>query len=102
MKLPPLTALQFFVVQIAECGSVAGKTIRELLAEAGSPRSLPGFYQLMARMEEAGWVKGHRVTVEVEGYPVIERHYDATPKGRRAAEQTREFYAGNPAALRRS
>ncbi len=66
--------------------------MREKLAEEGARKSLPAFYQMMSRLEDAGIVKGESRRAEVEGYPVTERWYKVTGKGLKAWQATRDFY----------
>ena len=54
MSLPRITHLQFLVLDILTTGQEFGRQLRKQLAANGVRKSGPGFYQLMARMED-GW-----------------------------------------------
>jgi hypothetical protein len=90
--LPELTGLQFSVLTILMGARRTGRYIREKLAEQGVKKSLAAFYQLMARLEEAGMVRGWYEKRTIEGQVVKERHYEIVGHGLRCWEQTRGFY----------
>ena len=91
--LPDLTNLQFLVLGLLLQSTMAGRDLRARLQSHGARKSGPAFYQLMARMEDAGLVEGHYVQQEADGQLVRERHYRVTPSGRRAWRASHEFYA---------
>src|SRR4051812_32108854 len=97
MPIPDLTHLQFLVLSIIGAVARPGKHVRDKLAEEGERKSLPAFYQMMSRLEDAGFVKGESRRTEVEGFPVTERWYKVTGKGLKAMETTRDFYAEHAA-----
>lgn len=66
--------------------------MRDRLQEYAVRKSAPAFYQLMARMEDAGVVEGWYQQEVVEGQTVRQRHYKITAQGRRACDRSREFY----------
>jgi DNA-binding PadR family transcriptional regulator len=92
MPLPDLTHLQFLVLSILLDGEVAGRVLRERLAQEGVIKTGPGFYQLMARLEEAKFVRGWYDQKVINGQVIKERRYEATEQGVAACEQAREFY----------
>jgi DNA-binding PadR family transcriptional regulator len=92
MSLPELTHLQFLVLSILLDGEVAGRVLRERLADQGVNKTGPGFYQLMARLEEAKFVRGWYDQKVINGQVIKERRYEATPQGVAACDQAREFY----------
>jgi DNA-binding PadR family transcriptional regulator len=98
-KLPELTHLQFLVVGFLTQRPLSGRDVRERLREFGVRRSGPGFYQLMARLEDAGLVDGSYRQEIVEGQIIRERHYRITPKGSQAWQASRLFYADAIARL---
>lgn len=51
------------------------------------PMRLAAFYPLMARLEEAKYVKGRYVHSKVNGFAVRERFYSMTRQGHKAAEK---------------
>ena len=92
MKIPELTHLQFAVLDILGGVERPGWLIRDKLAEVGEKKTLPAFYQMMARLEDAGFVKGEYYKVEVDGHPVNERRYKITGHGIKAVQKALEFY----------
>ncbi len=92
MPLPPLTHLQFLVLDALHASTRSGAEIRDRLAEHGVKKSTAAFYQLMSRLEDARFVKGWLVNATVDGYPVRERHYKILAKGSTARIKTLEFY----------
>jgi len=94
MPLPPLSSLQFSVLG-ALCGAPRnGRDLRRALRALGVRRTLAAFYQLMARLEDAGWVEGWYEQEVIRGQLIKERHYRITAAGAAAWEATREFYTG--------
>ena len=91
--LPPITHLQFLVLEALSDSEQAGRDLRSLLATHRVRRTLPAFYQMMARLEDAGLVDGWYDQQVVDGQLLKERRYALTRPGRRALEQTRAFYA---------
>ena len=75
-------------------GSVPGREVREALQGFGVRKSGPAFYQLMARLEDAGLVEGTYHQEVVEGQIIRERHYRLTAAGARAWRGSRDFYVG--------
>lgn len=53
---------------------------------------MPGFYQLMARMEDAGLVAGAYKKVKIDEERVQERWYKITGLGVRQYNSARDFY----------
>lgn len=98
MNLPDITHLQFLVLSGLREGGQAGKALRDLLRQHGVKRSSPAFYQMMARLEDAGLVRGHYEQRVVDGQAIKERTYEITPRGDDAWKATREFYQGTIAA----
>lgn len=88
-----LTPLQFAVL-VSINGRTTGKAIRKHLAAKYRhiSRSLPSFYQLMARLENDGLVKGDYQRKVIAGQPIKERVYVRTGKGEKALKATQEFY----------
>ncbi|WP_010586321.1 hypothetical protein [Schlesneria paludicola] len=95
MNIPSLTHLQYAVLCSLMEGTCSGKELRELLAKGGASQSRPAFYQLMARLEEAGFVGGKPVQKIVEGITVTERQYKITAPGKRAVSETKAFYVSD-------
>ena len=90
--LPRLTHLQFIVIGTLLAGARSGKEIRAELRRARVRRSGPSFYQMMARMEDAGLVRGWYEQEVVEGQIIRERRYALTTAGRSAWQHSRQFY----------
>jgi len=92
LALPEITHLQFLVLATLLDDGRPGKKIREELSRRGARRSGPAFYQLMARLEDAGLVEGRYEQRAVDGQVIKERRNRLTPDGRVAWEATRDFY----------
>ena len=90
--LPRLSHLQFLVVGSLQGAGLYGREIRERLDSFGVRKSGPAFYQLMARLEDAGLVDGTYRQEIVDGQILRERHYEITASGRSAWEASRRFY----------
>jgi|SRR5215471_6248218 len=99
MSLPRLTHLQFLVVSEVARQPASGRVIREHLRAAGVRQSGPAFYQLMAGLEDAGFVSGWYEQQIVDGQIIRERCYRALAAGTRAAAESLAFY--RRASLRR-
>jgi DNA-binding PadR family transcriptional regulator len=92
-RLPSLTHLQFIVLGALLGNERRGRDLRRELARHGVRRSAPAFYQMMARLEDAGWVDGSYTQEIVDGQIIKERGYRITSAGQRAWTATRDFYA---------
>ena len=93
MSLPDITHLQFLVLQILLDGERSGREVRQKLAENGVRKSGPAFYQLMARMEDAGYAKGRYDEQVIDGQMIRERRYEITGPGIRVHADTLHFYS---------
>jgi DNA-binding PadR family transcriptional regulator len=93
MPLPPLSSLQFSVLTALLSDSRNGRDLRRTLRERGVRRTLAAFYQLMARLEDAGFVEGWYEQEVIRGQWIKERHYRITAAGATAWQATRKFYA---------
>jgi DNA-binding PadR family transcriptional regulator len=91
-RLPSITHLQFLVLGLLRDGPRSGRDIRGDLGRHGFRRTSPAFYQMMARLEDAGFVKGWYEQKVVEGQLIKERHYCLRPAGLREWGATRDFY----------
>lgn len=92
MSIPRLSHLQFLVIGILRDRAVAGHEVRARLADFGVRKSGPGFYQLMARLEDGGLVEGSYQQEIIEKQIIRERHYRVTASGLQAWEGSRNFY----------
>jgi DNA-binding PadR family transcriptional regulator len=90
--LPPITHLQFLVLEALTGGEQAGRDVRALLAAHAVKSSAPAFYQMMGRLEDADLVEGWYDQKLVGGQHVKERRYRVTRRGERALADTRAFY----------
>jgi DNA-binding PadR family transcriptional regulator len=96
MPLPLLTHLQFLVLGLLMgCDERSGRYLREKLAESGALKTGPAFYQLMARLEDAGFVEGRYDQKVVNGQILKERCYRITGDGVAALEDVHDFYIEN-------
>ena len=97
---PPLSALQFAVLDTLGTVELSGKQLRgNLAAERGIKKSGPSFYQLMARLEEAKLVEGRIDQKIVDGQIIKERFYKVTGEGSRAVHATAHFYQSRKSIL---
>jgi DNA-binding PadR family transcriptional regulator len=94
LPIPDITHLQFFVLTALRAGVCSGPDLRARLRRRGVRRSGPAFYQMMARLEDAGLVAGRYARRVVDGQAIKERHYEITPAGDDAWTRTRDFYLG--------
>src|ERR1700733_6982416 len=92
-RIPEITHLQFLVLGMLRAGERPGRLVRRALARHGVARTGPAFYQLMARLEDAGLVAGEYDQKIVAGQIIKERRYALTPRGDAAWLSTREFYS---------
>jgi len=92
IKLPLITHLQFLVLEALSIDEQAGRQLRSLLSSVGVRNSGPAFYQMMARLEEAGLVEGWYEQTIIAGQNLKERRYRLTRAGLRAVSDTRAFY----------
>jgi len=92
MSLPRLTHLQFLVISELLRGVARGRDLRSRLRAAGVRQSGPAFYQMMAGLEDAGFVSGWYEQQIVEGQIIRERHYKVLASGKTAWRTSRDFY----------
>ena len=93
MRIPDLSHLQFLVLAQVLAEERTGRQIRAGLKPYRVRQSGPAFYQMMARMENAGLVEGWYTQDVIDGQIIKERVYAITEKGERAWQTTRDFYA---------
>lgn len=91
-RIPPITHLQFLVLGLLRRGPRPGRFVRRALARHGVRRSGPAFYQMMARLEDGGFVAGEYDQKIVERQIIKERRYTLTDRGESAWTSTRAFY----------
>jgi DNA-binding PadR family transcriptional regulator len=94
-RLPEVTHLQFLVLGLLRSDERLGRELRDELAGHRVRRSAAAFYQMMARLEEAGLVEGWYDQKVVEGQIIKERRYRLTKAGARAWAETRDFYVAS-------
>jgi len=92
VKLPTLTHLQFLILDIVGGAEMSGRDLREKLRARGVRKTGPAFYQLMARLEDAGFVKGWYDQKIIDGQIIKERRYRILGAGAKARENTLDFY----------
>ncbi|MBA4191772.1 MAG: hypothetical protein C0467_27650 [Planctomycetaceae bacterium] len=92
MPLPELSHLQLLLLHGLLEGDRTGRELRSVLNEQRHRTSSPAFYQLMARMEDAGLVKGRYTKKVVEGQIIKERVYRILAAGRAAFDAACAFY----------
>jgi DNA-binding PadR family transcriptional regulator len=76
-----ITVLQFRVLATLLDGDLAGRDVRDRLAEIGAPMKLAAFYRLMGRLEDAGFVEGRYERRRVSNENVRIRIYKITGAG---------------------
>jgi DNA-binding PadR family transcriptional regulator len=91
-RIPPITHLQFLVLGCLVDGELAGRAVRETIADYGVRRSGPAFYQMMSRLERDRLIEGWYEQVTVGDQAVTERRYRIKPAGARLWRETSEFY----------
>ena len=91
--IPEITHLQFLVLGMLRGAERQGRFLRRALARHGVRRSGPAFYQMMARLEDAGLVDGEYQQKIVDGQIIKERRYGLTSRGEAAWSATRAFYS---------
>jgi len=91
-RIPEITHLQFLVLGMLRGGERTGRVVRRTLKRHGIERSGPAFYQMMARLEDAGLVAGEYDQKIVDGQIIKERRYSLTSQGESAWSATRAFY----------
>ena len=92
-RMPAITHLQFLVLGLLRDAERPGRYLRRALAKRGVARSAPAFYQMMARLEDAGLVDGAYDQKIVDSQIIKERRYTLTTAGEQAWTSTRTFYA---------
>ena len=96
MSLPEVTHLQFLVLGALKDSELPGRLLRDVLAEHGARKSLAAFYQLMMRLEDAGFVAGWYEQQVVDSQLLKERHYKITAAGVAAWQSVVDFYGTVP------
>lgn len=92
MSLPPLSPLQYAVLEILGSRELSGREVREHLKTRKISKSGPAFYQLMSRLEDAKFVEGKYDEKIVAGQRIKERRYFLKGEGAKALNLTRDFY----------
>jgi DNA-binding PadR family transcriptional regulator len=90
--IPETSHLQFLVLGMLRPGARLGRHLRRGLSRHGVSRTGPAFYQMMARLEDAGFVEGSYDQKIVDGQIIKERRYTLTQPGETAWNATRAFY----------
>ena len=98
-RIPDITHLQFLVLGMLRGEPRLGRDVRRDLTKHGARRSGPAFYQMMARLEDAGFVIGQYDQKVIAGQLIKERRYTLTPAGAAAWRATRDFYVSKIAAF---
>jgi DNA-binding PadR family transcriptional regulator len=98
-RIPAITHLQFLVLGLLRSAPQHGRHVRRELARHGVRRSGPAFYQMMARLEDAGLVGGAYDQRVVASQIIKERRYTLTPAGAAAWNATRDFYLSSIATF---
>ena len=99
ITLPPLTHLQFAVLDALGGSEISGRELRARLKDNGIKKSGPAFYQMMARLEEAKYVEGWYTQEIIDGQIIKQRHYRMLGAGVRAYHETCKFYQSNAVGI---
>src|SRR5258705_12004435 len=97
--LPTLTHLQFIVIGALLADEQSGKDLRIELKRHGVRRTGPAFYQMMARLEDSGWIDGFYTQGIVDAQIIKERRHHRKPAGPRSWNRTPDFFAPGPSRL---
>ncbi len=92
MSVPELSHLQIAVLDALGAKELSGRELREALKQAGVSKNGPAFYQLMARLEDSQFVRGHYDEKVIEGQRIKERRYTLTGEGEKALRSAANFY----------
>ena len=92
MPVPRITHLQFLILDVLLQGERSGTFIRDTLVEQGQRQSRRAFYDLMARLEDARFVKGWYDKKNPEGFTLPPRHYKVMGEGKSAWQEACQFY----------
>jgi hypothetical protein len=92
MTLPRLTHLQFLAIARLLSGASRGRDLRTAMKSEGVRQSGPAFYQMMAGLEDAGYVSGWYEQQVIDGQIIRERHYRVLAAGQAAWRRSRDFY----------
>jgi len=93
MPMPPLTHLQFAVIEVIGATERSGAEIRDQLKRRFKiSNPLSGFYMFMKRLEGVHLITGRYEVIEVAGYKAKKRHYKVTGQGFKSWEKTRDWY----------
>ena len=98
MPIPEITHLQFLVLRTIAGRPMPGRELREKLGVEVAKKSLPAFYQMMSRLEDAGLVRGSYETKVINGQRIQERWYQVTALGTKAANDAIDFYTSTASA----
>ena len=91
-NIPELSHLQFAVLEALGSAELSGRDLRQKLTETGINKSGPAFYQMMARLEEAKFVKGWYDQKIIDAQIIKERRYKITSDGAKAVFDAYRFY----------
>ncbi len=91
MTDPKLSNLQFLVLGVLRSGPQTGRVVRAELERFEVRKTGPAFYQMMSRLEAAGYVKGWYTKKIVAGQIIRERHYELEATGSTAWKRNRDF-----------
>lgn len=87
-----LTCKQAAALRAILANELPGRKVRERMAKDGIKQSLPAFYILMDRMEDAGYLKGKMECKVVHGQTIRYKVYTITYAGKRALKTTLDFF----------
>ena len=93
MDLPRITHRQYAVLGAIGGESISGRELRKQLKRAGIRHSRGAFYQLMARLEDGGFVEPSEEDVLIGDQRYKERWYRLSGDGANAMREVEMYYA---------
>ncbi|MEZ5952174.1 MAG: hypothetical protein R3C12_23890 [Planctomycetaceae bacterium] len=93
-EIPQITHFQFLVLDLLarNSGSVPAQTLKNNIESFVPFYNGPKYYQLMKRMQIAGYVSSRSNCIEVAGSEVTRTFYSITPLGFSVRDKTISFY----------
>ena len=88
-----LSKKEFHVLSALVGGETSGRELHKSLNDEVGIISGPGYYKLMARLKNVGYVEYRSARVDVNGHTVREHLYKITGHGQSAVRDTALYYA---------
>jgi DNA-binding PadR family transcriptional regulator len=100
MGAPSISVVQAVILQLLaeaaewtdqKTGTAPGHELRKRMALEGIKKNGPGFYQIMGRLEDNGYVKTSDSTIIIDKKVYKQKLYQITRSGQRVLDQYRHF-----------